>query len=470
MPRLDPPMVGATSGAMTLHAPVHRHGRAARSDDGRFSLPLPKEVFVMKTRSLAIAAAVAAAFAAPAAFATNGYFPHGQGIKAKGMAGAAIALPQDAIAAATNPAGMFFVGNRIDVGLDWFKPTREAQVVGSCFNPPACTANANGTYDANDKSNFFVPEFGYNRLVSPNVAVGVTVYGHGGMNTSYTSAFPLFGTSKPGVDLSQLFVAPTVAWQVAPGQVIGASVNLAYQRFKATGLENFDNPVFSAFPGNVTNQGYDSSTGVGVRIGWMGKLAPACDFGVTYQTKTKMSEFDKYKGLFAEEGGFDIPANYGAGVACKVAPQVTVAFDVVRIEYSGIRSVNNRLQNLLNGQQLGTANGAGFGWQDVTAYKLGVQWAVNPTTTLRAGYNYGKQPIPSSETLFNVLAPGVVEQHYTVGGTWAMPGNSEASFFFMYVPEKTVNGSNSIPALFGGGNVNLRMKQMSLGVAYGWRF
>lgn len=422
----------------------------------------------MTMRSLAIAAAVAAAFASPAAFATNGYFPHGHSIKEKGMGGAGIAMPQDALAAASNPAGMLFVGNRIDVGLDWFKPTREAEVVGS-------PAPINGTYDANDKSNFFIPEFGYNRLLNPNLSVGVSIYGHGGMNTSYTTAFPLFGTSKAGVDLSQLFIAPTVAYQIAPGQSIGVALNLAYQRFEATGLENFTatgSPPnqFSAFPGNVTNKGYDSSTGIGVRIGWMGKLAPACDFGVTYQTKTRMSEFDKYKGLFAEEGGFDIPANYGAGIACKVAPPVTVAFDVVRIEYSGIRSINNPLLPNLFTAPLGTANGAGFGWEDVTAYKLGVQWAVNPTMTLRAGYNHGKQPIPSSETLFNVLAPGVVEQHFTVGGTWAVPGNSEVSFFFMYVPEKTVNGSNSIPAPFGGGNVNLRMKQMSLGVAYGWRF
>lgn len=421
----------------------------------------------MKMRSLAIAAAVAAAFASPAALATNGYFPHGQGIKAKGMGGASIALPQDAIAGAYNPAGMFFVGNRIDVGLDWFKPTREAELVGS-------PAPINGTYDANDKSNFFIPEFGYNRIVNPNLSLGVSVYGHGGMNSSYTTAFPLFGTSKAGVDLSQLFIAPTVAWQVAPGQVIGASLNLAYQRFKATGLENFTAPVgspqqFSMFPDNVTNKGYDSSTGLGLRLGWMGKLA-ACDVGVTYQTKTKMSEFDKYKGLFAEEGGFDIPATYGAGVACKVAPPVTLAFDVTRIEYSGVKSINNPLLPNLFTAPLGTTNGAGFGWEDVTAYKLGVQWAVNPTTTLRAGYNYGKQPIPSSETLFNVLAPGVVEQHYTVGGTWAMPGNSELSFFFMYVPEKTINGSNSVPAPFGGGEVNLKMKQMSLGVAYGWKF
>lgn len=36
------------------------------------------------------------------------------------MAGVGIALPQDAMAAATNPAGMAFVGDRLDVGVDWF--------------------------------------------------------------------------------------------------------------------------------------------------------------------------------------------------------------------------------------------------------------------------------------------------------------------------------------------------------------
>ena len=51
--------------------------------------------------------AVAAVLAAPlSVFATTGYFSHGYGLKAKGMGGVGIALPQDSLAAATNPAGM----------------------------------------------------------------------------------------------------------------------------------------------------------------------------------------------------------------------------------------------------------------------------------------------------------------------------------------------------------------------------
>ena len=77
-----------------------------------------------------LAAMTVAALAPTAAFATTGYFQHGYGIKAKGMGGVGIALPQDSLAAATNPAGMAFVGNRLDAGLDWFRPIRDTEIRG----------------------------------------------------------------------------------------------------------------------------------------------------------------------------------------------------------------------------------------------------------------------------------------------------------------------------------------------------
>ena len=42
--------------------------------------------------------------------------------------------------------------------------------------------------------------------------------------------------------------------------------------------------------------------------------------GATYQTKTKMGKFSQYSGLFAEQGSFDIPSNYGVGAAVKATP------------------------------------------------------------------------------------------------------------------------------------------------------
>jgi len=419
-------------------------------------------------RKLLIAAATAAALAPLGAYATVGYFSHGYGIKSKATGGVGIALPQDALAAAANPAGMAWIGNRFDLGLEWFKPDRGAEITGS-------PAPVNGTYDGNGTSSFFIPEFGYNHVLNPNWSLGVAVYGNGGMNTTYdTNPFAGYGgggSSPAGVDLMQLFIAPTLAWK-GGNHSFGISLNLAYQRFEANGLELFANtPGLSSNPANVTNKGYDDSTGWGVRIGWMGQVSPAVTLGATYQSKTSMSKFDNYSGLFANQGEFDIPENYGVGIAWKASPALTIAGDVLQIQYGDIPAVGNTADCLFAGAcQMGATNGPGFGWQNTTVYKLGVTYALSPAVTLRAGYVTLDQPIPQSQTFFNILAPGVVEDHLTLGATWKMGSNGELTLMYMHAFENTVNGSSSIPAAFGGGEANLRMSQDSLGIAYGWKY
>lgn len=411
---------------------------------------------------------VATLLTAHSAGATDGYFAHGYGVKSQGMGGVGVALPQDALAAATNPAGMGLIGNRTDFGITWFRPQRETEIVGNAF------PGVDGKYVANGTENFLIPEFGYNRDITAEFSLGVSVYGNGGMNTDYNRAIALLGTSKAGIDMAQLFIAPTIAWKVTPNHTIGASLNLAYQRFEARGLENFT--AFSVAPNNVTNKGHDSSTGLGFRLGWIGKMNDVVTLGATYQAKTRMSRFNKYRGLFAEGGDFDIPENYAIGMAINASPALTLAADVERINYSDVDSVGNAsLSHLFAGHLLGSANGPGFGWRDVTVVKLGASYAYSPQLTLRAGYNHSSQPIRRTETLFNVLAPGVVQDHITLGATYILPNQSELSFAYMHAFEQKVRGEQSIPAGFppagfGGGNANLKMHQDSLGVAYGWRF
>ena len=100
---------------------------------------------------------------ATGAYATDGYFAHGYGVKSQGMGGVGIALPQDALAAAANPAGMGLIGSRVDFGVTWFRPSRETEIVGNA------APGVDGTYSANDTRNFIIPEFGYNRELTPEV-------------------------------------------------------------------------------------------------------------------------------------------------------------------------------------------------------------------------------------------------------------------------------------------------------------
>ena len=401
------------------------------------------------------------------ATATNGYFAHGVGMKAKGMAGAGVAYPQDALAAGTNPAGMALVGNRLDLGVELFRPDRGSEIVGNAF------PGIDGTYDANGKQNFTVPEFGINRMLSPMMSVGVAVFGRGGMNTAYTSAVPLFGTTNAGVDLNQVFVVPTVAYKISENHTLGVGVDIAYQWFKATGLENFDNPMATSAPGKVTNNGYSSAFGAGVRVGWIGRLSPLLTTGLTYQSRTYMGEFDDYAGLFAESGDFDIPPQLSGGIAITPSERMVMALDVTHIWYSDIKAINNPLPANLSQVHLGTEGGAGFGWEDMTVYKLGVAFDPNEAWTLRGGYNYGKQPIPASETLFNMLAPGVVEHHLTLGATWRFMPGMEITAGYMHAFEKTVKGKGSIiPGAMedgglGAGEADLHMLESSFGIAFG---
>ena len=161
------------------------------------------------------------AFVASAS-ATNGYFSHGYSIKSKGMAGAGVAAPMDAMVPATNPAGLTEVGNRLDVGLTIFNPNREYNVNRNPESPNGFELMG-GTVDS-DKDFFFIPNIGYSSQINENSAWGIAVYGNGGMNTDYptgSAGLPMGNTfydpysSSTGVDLMQLFIAPTYAHKFA---------------------------------------------------------------------------------------------------------------------------------------------------------------------------------------------------------------------------------------------------------------
>ncbi len=426
---------------------------------------------IFKKNQLALAVAIAAGVALPtSAFATTGYFSHGYGTKSKGLAGAGVALSQDAMAAATNPAGMVNVGDRLDVGLALFSPIREYTVSGATGSPgPGSFPLQLGTVES-DNELFFIPHFGYNKMLDANSSIGVTVYGNGGMNTKYVAedtlgAMGTYYAGTAGVDLSQLFIAGTYARKLTPAVSVGVSPILVYQRFKAYGVGSFAG--FSSDPANLSDKGYDDSFGYGARLGVQGEVIPGLTLGAAYQTKMEMEEFDKYKGLFAEQGDFDIPSTWTIGAAFKINPQHVVTFDIQEIKYTDVNSVSNPFIPNIMTSLLGSDTGAGFGWEDIMVYKLGYQFAMSPTMTWRVGYSQNDQPIPSSEVLFNILAPGVIEQHYTAGLTWNVNPKSELDVAVMYAPEETVSGGNP---LFPGQNIDLTMKQWEIEVNWGMKF
>jgi long-chain fatty acid transport protein len=440
-----------------------------------------------------VALASAGALVPLSAGATDGYFAHGYGMKAKGRGGASSAMTTDSFGGAVNPATMVFAGDRIDLGIDWFRPDRSASRSGSFGGAGFLDGAAQG----NESENFFIPEFGYNKLLNPDLSLGITVYGNGGMNTDYPDgqldqgvcqggapngvpANLLCGSGNLGVDLAQLILAPTLAYKLSSAHSLGVSPLIAYQRFKAYGLQPF--AAISSDPANLTNKGYDDAWGAGLRIGYFGQLTPAFALGAAYSTKIAMQEFDKYKGLFAEQGGFDIPENYNLGIAFKATPRLTLAADYQRINYNKVKSVGNpsTQPNCTPGFPAGPGVGAdclgasgssiGFGWQNVDAFKLGVEYQWDSRLLLRAGYNHSDNPIQARDVTFNILAPGVVQDHVTLGFTYTLAGGSEITMAYMHAFEESVSGPANNPYFNVGGTETITLSEDSLGIAWGWKF
>jgi long-chain fatty acid transport protein len=431
-------------------------------------------------------------------WATNGYFTHGASIKEKALAGAGVAYSQDTLAAANNPAGMVWQGARYDVGATLFSPMREYSAEGGpsnfCAGPMGPCSFSIGDGDQSiDSENeaFLIPHFGYNWLLDNGNTVGISVFGNGGMNTEYkdgtasifngatfVTADGTYGDGTAGVDLSQLFIATTYSAKINETSSWGISGIIAYQRFEAKGLGNF--AAFSSDPDNLTNNDHDTSIGIGVRVGYQAEIKPGIRFGVAYQPKIDMEEFDDYSGLFAEDGDFDVPSNLTIGMAFDVGSNNGVfVIDIQQINYEDVDAVSNPIEPLTDGSCmanpatggtgdgcLGGDDGAGFGWEDITVVKIGYQWQVDDWTW-RVGYSDGDQPIPSSEVTFNILAPGVMTKHVTFGFTKQIDNNSELDFAFMYAPTEEVDGTNTFdPAQ----EIELEMDQYELAFSYNRRF
>lgn len=483
-----------------------------------------------------LAIAISGIVASPAVHATNGYFSHGYSTKEKGLAGAGTAYSQDAMAAATNPAGMAFVGERMDIGAAIFSPSsRGYNVTGT---PPGSVAPPNGVLglpvvgaggcqapfgstpgicqapfsvaagSVESENDFFlVPHFAYNWVLGSDSTVGLSVYGNGGMNTEYKSGSAFlpngndpqlsiseqqgtFGAGTAGVNLEQLFFNISFSKKMNAKHAVGASVIIAGQRFSAQGLENFGQ--FSLDPNNLAGNRTSTSLGAGLKVGYQGEVSKGVRVGVSYQSKISMGEFSEYKGLFAEGGDFDIPSTYNIGVSFDVGDSGVVVADIQQINYSDVKAISNPVSKLTDGSCidalnstlsggamsaagagcLGGSNGAGFGWDDMTIFKIGYQMD-SGDNTFRVGFSHTDQPVPESQTLFNILAPAVIENHFTAGWTLRMAGNQELNLSGMYAPNNSVKGDNPFDQVAGPGTgtqIEIEMSQWEIQAGWAWKY
>lgn len=373
--------------------------------------------------------------------ATNGYFSIGYGAKMMGMGGVGIAFPQDTLAAAINPAGMSQVEG-MDFGARFLYASRDSEF--DCRGIGACTELVR---DSSRRDYWLLPNFGWNKRLNDKNTVGVSVYANG-LNTTFrrrlftetfervVGASPVTTNGHLGADFAQLNIAATYTHEFESKHVLGISPTLSIQKFGASGLDFFTG--ISSDPGSLTDRGNEFSYGLGIKLGWFYKPNETYQFGAYYTPRTQMTKMKKYSGLLADNGDFDIPSNFGLGLAVNPTDSFSIAFDVSRINYNEIDSLSNPAPTaaeftggFATNRLLGNKEGVGFGWNNITVFKLGMRYILDDKVTLRLGANYGQEQTPKNAAILNVITPAVSSKHLTAGFSYKPNKTSEWSFAIM---------------------------------------
>lgn len=439
-------------------------------------------------------------------WATNGYFTHGTGTKNKGMAGSGLAMPEDAISIANNPAAALANAGKYDLGIAVFTPDRRYETTESDYNGQYGSFTIGPTDQKSVNKYHFLPHMAGSWKINDESAWAAAFYGRGGMNTQWNYGTATFspqpgvapvgtyggtygsalfdGNGRTGVDLMQAFLDVTYARSIGDKFTFGISAVGVMQLFAARGVQTFGGytETFAAsggtvMPDSLSNNNHDTSYGLGVKLGLQWDITDMFALAASYSPKISMSKLKEYSDLFADGGNMDIPADLKVGLTVRPSESFALNFDVEKIWYNDVPSVGNPFSNLFNcptanpmstdtSYCLGGKNGAGFGWEDMTIYRIGGQWSSGNDWTWRAGYSHGDQPIPESEMIFNILAPGVIEDHATVGFTKGLTSGNEFSMSFMYAFKEKISGPN---ALDPSQMIYLEMKQWELEIAFGWR-
>lgn len=433
-------------------------------------------------------------------FATNGYFPHGIGTSNKAMAGAGMALPEQAISIVNNPAVAVFLDDRMDVGVSVFMPNRNYTTFFGGNNGHNNAFSFGRVNIDSDNDLFIIPEVARTRRLQNNSAFAWAFYMRSGLNTSYKGGYASFdpdgdgpqdvvtlpGTYGDGtaeLELSQAYVDITWAKKLGEKTSFGISAVLAAQSLKAKGIGGFTKytETFSAsngadLPDNLSGNGRDVNYGAGLKVGLHRLFGKHFSFGIMYQSEINISSSGDYADLLAEGGDMDIPAWFRMGLTWQPIERFSFSMDMQKIWYSKIDAMGNSFANIydcpgagLGGTDLsrclGGNNGPGFGWSDVPVYNFGGSWDVNDRWILRAGMSISSQPVSSHENTFNILTVNLTEAHYTAGFSRKLSNGHELGFSFMYSEEESLEALNQLDPTQV---ILLTTDQWDFQVSYSW--
>lgn len=423
-------------------------------------------------RSIKLALAAAVALTATSSFATNGDNLIGIGAKTRGMGGVGIGMSHGAESGIANPAMIGTVqGTEVSFGGTVFMPDVETDM------------GSGGGSIKSDADLSVIPEIAIAQNIGNGFTWGIGMFGTAGMGVDYSdemggysaaataaaaqtagtnAAMAVYGVAgvDPGMDSAVDAAAQAAGQQAGMGTVYGAlgqgnfgmKTTLQLMQFAVPLAYTYEGFTFGVAPvlqyGSLdinyklvdpttlalvssTTRGQAQDFGIGYNIGLaytenMADVPGALTLGAVYKSAISMT----YDGVLSQAmydftGGqvnnfsdkLEQPAEMGVGLSYAFDGN-TIAFDYKKVLWSNADGYEQ------------------FGWQDQDVYAVGYQYAMD-NWAVRLGWNHSKSPIKEqSNTLLNTLNllgfPATVQDHYTVGGTYAFTKMTSLDLAYVY--------------------------------------
>lgn len=262
----------------------------------------------------------------------------------------------------------------------------------------------------------------------------------------------------------------------ASGTLLGAFGSL-YEPFGGTGISRVHHAYFD-FSNDSDFYGQARGVGVAGKIGFVFEVNEKVSIGATYHSPTALGDLEtdeatlsmavnidpgvfqgaptgEYVDMEIPVSGsisvndFQWPAVYGIGAAVRPNDRLLFAADLRYIDWSGVMEDFSMTftadDTPANGAFAGLAMDAVLfqKWEDQAVVSLGGAVKATDALTIRAGFNYGSNPVP--DDYLNALFPAIVESHLAVGGGWdfAERGEVNVSFVTAFESDATNPGNGS---------------------------
>lgn len=232
----------------------------------------------------------------------------------------------------------------------------------------------------------------------------------------------------PQAGLQRTVIAPTLARDWGDRGSIRLTGVLAYQRFASLG---FGTTIADSWTPLPTRFG-DSSYGAGARVDVGSMLGNRLRWNLGYQSRVGMGAFANYRGVFADQGDFDIPASATASVSYAVTPEFGMDVGAQRVMYSAITPFTSANLPTRFLALLGDGSSPVFAWRDLNVYSVG--WSLRDAElgNVALRYTTRQQPIPTSALLANALAPATANDMISLGWSRGFGSHSNLSFLASY--------------------------------------